>query len=117
MTEKDAEINVKTALKNTGIVVDLEGRFNYKEDLATNAPPPIPEGGYTMELLFNKMCSIETTIVNNHRENQFEHALLRRQMRELIKAQRNQAIVNDKEDDEEVGDGDGQEEDDEDMDE
>lgn len=68
MTARECEINDKTAMKNTCIVLDMGITFIYKEDAPADAPPPISEGGVTMKLLFNKMCSLETTMTNDHRE-------------------------------------------------
>ena len=67
MTDKDYEINDKTALKNIGIILDREGKFVYKEDPTPDSPPPVPEGGYTLELLFNKLCSMEHTSARNEK--------------------------------------------------
>jgi hypothetical protein len=34
--------------------------------VASSAPPPILEGDITNGMLYNKMCSIETTMHHNH---------------------------------------------------
>src|SRR4051812_5431348 len=73
-----------------GIVTDREGRFVYKVDFEPTVPqvPQPPEGGYTMDMMFAKLCSIQTSIDNNKRETNYEHNLMRRQMREIQRTQR-----------------------------
>jgi len=90
MDEQECAITTATALKNTGIVTDREGRFVYKVDFEPTVPqvPQPPEGGYTMDMMFAKLCSIQTSIDNNKRENNYEHNLMRRQMREIQRTQR-----------------------------
>ncbi|XP_058782988.1 uncharacterized protein LOC131657627 [Vicia villosa] len=81
MTPRECEINDKTALKNTGIVLALDGTFVYKDD---DVPPPIPEGGTTLDIVFNKLCSIETTIANHYQEQQAENAFFRQQFAQIL---------------------------------
>lgn len=67
MTVRNCEINEITATKNTGIIsIGPNGVFRYKDTVASSAPPPIPEGDITNAMLYNKMCSIETTMNHNH---------------------------------------------------
>lgn len=59
----------KDSLKNTRIIKDEDMHFKYKEDSSSNASHPFPEGGYSNEILYSKMCSIEATMNHNHREH------------------------------------------------
>lgn len=70
MTVKNYEINEVTATKNTGIGIGPNGVFRYKDPVAPSAPPTIPEDEITNAMLYNKMCSIETTMHHNHRVTQ-----------------------------------------------
>lgn len=70
MTVRNCEINEVTATKNTGINIRPNGVFRYKDLAAASVPPTIPEGGITNAMLYNKMCSIETTMHHNHRVSQ-----------------------------------------------
>lgn len=121
MTAKDFEINDKTTRKNTGIVLAMDETFIYKDDFPTNAPvaPPatapnqIPEGGVTMDLLFSKLCSIETTMTNNHKAQQAKNAFFWKQMKKLLSFH-NQEEEAEEEDDEEKDEDETEEDEDED---
>lgn len=66
MTARNCEINEITATKNIGIIIGPNGVFQYKDTVASSAPPPTPKGDITNVMLYNKMCSIETTMNHNH---------------------------------------------------
>lgn len=83
MTEKDCEINARMTLKNTRIIKDGDGRFKCKEESSSNAPQPVPKGGYTNEMLYSKICSIEATMNRNHHKHKLEMASLKRLLRNL----------------------------------
>ncbi|KAL5070374.1 hypothetical protein RYX36_021261 [Vicia faba] len=46
---------------------------------------PIPVGGYSHEITYNKICSVESTMMRHHQENKFEFTSLKRMMRTLLK--------------------------------
>lgn len=70
MTVRNCEINEIIATKNTDISIGPNEVFRYKDSAASSAPPTIPEGDITNAILYNKMCSIETTMHHNHRVTQ-----------------------------------------------
>lgn len=110
MTVKECEINASTSVTNTGIFLDMDDMYKYKDESSTssNAPPPTLEGGYSNEVLYNKICSVETTMMKNYREQKFEMASIKRLLENLTKPQSSVMI-----DEEESGEDQG--EDDEDM--
>lgn len=87
MTSKTSEISAKAANKNMGSFKDDDGIYKHIEQAPSSsnvaptlapAPIPIPEGGYTNEFLYNKMCSIETkltTHINTHFDNLHQELL------------------------------------------
>jgi hypothetical protein len=78
MMARNCEINEVTATKNTDISIGPNGVFRYKDTVASSAPPPITEGDITNAMLYNKMCSIETTMNHNHNVTQREIKSLRK---------------------------------------
>ena len=87
--DKEA-ITDATALKNTRIILDARGHFHYKEDYEPTvhyvAQPP--EGGYTIDMLFNQM-----QIFQRHVDGRFdvlsqENASARRQLRNVQRTQK-----------------------------
>lgn len=74
---KEWKINVRDTLRNTRIIQDKDDIYEYKGDPIVNAPPPVPEDGYTDELLYNKFCSTDSYMVNEFRELRLEVALLK----------------------------------------
>ena len=73
MAARECEINASTSVWNTGIFLDMDGTYKYKDEFSTSSsdpppPPPAPEGGYSNEALYNKICSVETTMMKNYRE-------------------------------------------------
>ena len=79
MNANECEINVGAIGRNTGIFKDKDGIYKHKDDSSVNAPPPAPEGGYTNEALYNKLCSVETYMVSGFRELRLEMAFLKSQ--------------------------------------
>ncbi|CAI8604907.1 unnamed protein product [Vicia faba] len=73
MDVKDCEINDKTALRYIGIVLDRDGKFQFQ---TAYRPLPIPVGGYSHEITYNKICSVESTMMRHHQENKFEFSPL-----------------------------------------
>lgn len=69
MTVKTNEINVDSATKNTGIGYDLPSdMYRYRESAGhSSSTPPIPKGGYTNEVLYNKLCSVDEKLDRHHR--------------------------------------------------
>lgn len=86
MSAKECEINDLTSVRNTGIFLDMDGMYKYKHE-PSNAPPPAPEGGYTNEVLYNKICSVESTMMHNYHEHKFEMASIKRLLENLTKSQ------------------------------
>lgn len=110
MTARECEINASTSIWNTGIFLDMDGTYKYKDESLTSSsdpqpPPPAPEGGYSNEALYNKICSVEMTMMKNYHEQKFEMASIKRLLGNLSKSP-NPEISDEEE---------GEEEDDEDM--
>lgn len=55
---------------NVGIGIRPNGVYRYKDSVAPSAPPTILEGEISNAMLYNKMCSIETTMHHNHKVTQ-----------------------------------------------
>lgn len=72
--KREFEINIGVALKNTGIYQNTNDTYKYKDHLTTPipppaiAPPPAPEGGYTNEAIYNKICSVENFMMTKFRD-------------------------------------------------
>lgn len=77
MDPKDWEINVGATLRNTRIIQDKDGIYKYKDDPSIYAHPPVPEDGYTNEVLYNKFCSVESFMMNGFRDLCLEVASLK----------------------------------------
>lgn len=62
--------------------------YKYIDESLTisNAPPPAPEGGYSNEVLYNKIYSVESTMMRNYREKKFEMASIKRLQENLTKS-------------------------------
>ncbi|XP_058766532.1 uncharacterized protein LOC131661354 [Vicia villosa] len=90
MNRPECAISTTSALKNTGIVMGNDGRYFYKVDVepAAQQMQQPPEGGFTMDMMFQKLCSIQTSIDNNRRDNNYEHNLMKKQMRDIQRTQR-----------------------------
>lgn len=86
MYARECEINASTLVRNTGIFLDKDDVYKYKDD-PSNAPPPAPECGYTNEFLYNKICSVESTMMRSYREQKFEMASIKRLLENLTKTQ------------------------------
>ncbi|KAL5081167.1 hypothetical protein RYX36_009588 [Vicia faba] len=56
--QEDGQKECDTFLKNM-IFMDTDGIFKYKNDENVYAPPPAPSGGYSLELIYNKMCEMD----------------------------------------------------------
>lgn len=84
--------------------------YKYKDESSTtsNAPPPAPKGEYSNEVLYNKIFPVESTMMRNYREQNFEMDSIKRHLENLTKSQ------NPEMSDEEEG-GEDQEDDEEDM--
>lgn len=109
MTARECEINASTSVWNTDIFLDMDGTYKYKDECSTSSsapsPPPLdPEGEYMNETLYNKICSVETTMMKNYREQNFEMASIKRLLENLSKSQNPK--VSDKEESEEEDDED-----------
>lgn len=78
ISSKDCEIHVGAAGKNMGIYKDKDGIFKHR-DAAPSSAPPKPEGGDTNEVIYNKMCSLETLVTTGFRELWFEITFLKNQ--------------------------------------
>lgn len=102
ITTRECEINASTSVWNTGIFLDMDGTYKYKDESSTssNAPPPAPEGGYSNEALYDKICSVESTMIKNYREQKFEMASIKRLLENLSKSQ-NMEISDEEESEEE----------------
>jgi hypothetical protein len=83
-------ISDATALKNTGIILDARGHFHYKEDFEPTvqyvAQPP--EGGYTLDMLFNQMTLFQRHVDDRFDVLQQENASTRRQLRNVQRTQK-----------------------------
>lgn len=67
--KREYEINIKAALKNTGICQDTNGTYKYKDDLTTPIPPPVtPEDDYTKKAIYNKIYLIENFMMMEFRD-------------------------------------------------
>lgn len=88
VTSKECEINASTSIRNTGIFLDMDDMYKYKYESSTspNAPPPAPEGGYSIDVLYNKICSVKSTMMRNYREQKFEMASIKRLLENLTKS-------------------------------
>jgi hypothetical protein len=105
MTARECEINASTSVRNTSIFLDMDGTYKYKDESSTssNVPPPppsAPEGGYSNEALYNKIYSVETTMMKNYHEQKFEMASIKRLLENLTKSQ-NPEISDEEESEEE----------------
>lgn len=92
MTARECEINASTSVWNISIFLDMDGTYKYKGESSTSSnypspPPPAPEGGYSNEALYNKICSVETTMMQNYREQKFEMTSTKRLLENLTKSQ------------------------------
>lgn len=92
MTANECEINASTSVRNTSIFLDMDGTYKYKYESSTTSnaplpPPPAPEGGYSNEALYNKIFSVETTMMKNYCEQKFEMASIKRVLENLSKSQ------------------------------
>lgn len=91
--DKEA-ISDTTALKNTGIILDARGHFHYKEDFEPTvqyvAQPP--QGGYTLDMLFNQMTIFQRHVDDRLDVLQHENASSRRLLRNVQRTQ--QRILN-----------------------
>lgn len=85
MSAKECEINASTSIRNTGIFLDMDGMYKYKDE-SSNTPLPAPEGGYSNEVLYNKICSVESTMMRNYREQKFEMDSIKRLLENLTKS-------------------------------
>lgn len=80
MTSKECEITVGVANKNMGIYKDKDGIYKHRDIVPSfSSDAHIPEGGYTNEVIYKKMCSLETLVINGFRDLHFELAELRNQ--------------------------------------
>lgn len=79
MFAREYEINASTSVRNIGIFSD--------KDEPSNASPLAPEGGYTNEVLYNKICSVESTMIRNYHEQKFEMTSIKRLLENLTKSQ------------------------------
>jgi hypothetical protein len=70
MSVRNGEINEVTITKNTGISIGPNGVYRYKDSVTPSAPPTNQEGDISNAMLYDKMCSIETTMHHNHRVTQ-----------------------------------------------
>lgn len=52
-------ISCNTCLKNMGIFKDVDGLYKHTDTKNIYAPPPTPEGGYTLELIYNKIHKMD----------------------------------------------------------
>ncbi|CAI8597589.1 unnamed protein product [Vicia faba] len=89
MDVKDYDINDKIALRNTDIVLDRNGKFQFQ---ASYRPPPILADGYSHEMTYNKIFSVEATMMRHHQENKFEFTSLKRMMINLLKQTRKKNV-------------------------
>lgn len=101
MAARNCEINEITATKNTDIIIEPNGVFRYKDTVASSAPPPTPEGDITNYMLYNKMCSIETTMNHNHSVTQ--HGI--KSLRKLFLSMNRQHVPSEKGDKESEEEG------------
>lgn len=56
---KTSMISSNTCLKNMGIFKDIDGTYKHTNAENVYAPPPAPEGGYTLELLYSKIHEMD----------------------------------------------------------
>ncbi|KAI5438550.1 hypothetical protein KIW84_024329 [Lathyrus oleraceus] len=52
-------ISSKTCLTNMGIFKDVDGLYKHTDVENAYAPPPAPGGGYTLELIYNKIHEMD----------------------------------------------------------
>ncbi|KAL5075624.1 hypothetical protein RYX36_014608, partial [Vicia faba] len=89
MDVKDCEVNEKTALRYTSIVLDQYEKFQF---WAAYRSLPIPADRYSHEMTYNKICSVEATMMHHHQEKKFEFTSLKRMMRTLLKQTRKKNV-------------------------
>lgn len=99
MMVRNCEINEIIATKNTNISIRPNGVFRYKDSAASSSPPTTPEGDITNAMLYNKMCSIETTMRHNHRVTQ--HGI--KSLRKLFLSLNRQLVPSEEEGEEDDG--------------
>lgn len=82
MSAKKCEIHVGEAGRNMEILKDKNDIFKHKDDPSMSLTPPEPEGGYTNEAIYNKMCSLETLMTSDFHELHLEITSLKNQNQE-----------------------------------
>lgn len=57
--ERTSMISSNTCLKNMGIFKDVDGLYKHTDTENLYLSPPAPEGGYTLELIYNKIHEMD----------------------------------------------------------
>lgn len=64
MNAKEHEINIGTTNKNMGIFKDKDCIFKHRDvPSSTSSYSPMPEGGLTNQMLYDKLCNIENIVI------------------------------------------------------
>lgn len=72
-------ISSNTCLKNMGIFKDVDGLYKHTDAENVYAPPPTPVGGYTLELIYNKLHEMDIIHSSKLRTIRFNINFLKQQ--------------------------------------